>query len=247
MRSRRAVTAAAAALLAGAIAAGVSYATIPDARNVYSACMLRGVGTIRLIDRSLPDSNLMSRCKSGLETEVTWNQAGQPGPSGAQGEKGAPGAPGATGAGGADGVSVTSAEEPAGGNCAHGGAKFTAANGVTYACNGADGGNGPAAPTLCTGSFDSDVQDVTGCTLLQIAGSRVFSDDEVTTTGLTGGVAGQIVTVMLQCVPFCLDDTRTILDDGSLALAGDAVLFPRDTVQLVYTGSFWSEVGRSDN
>lgn len=32
--------------------------------------------------------------------------------------------------------------EPAGTNCADGGSKFTAANGVTYACNGAPGGGG---------------------------------------------------------------------------------------------------------
>jgi hypothetical protein len=39
-------------------------------------------------------------------------------------------------------VSVTSADEPAGDNCAHGGSKFTAANGVTYACNGFPGTGG---------------------------------------------------------------------------------------------------------
>jgi hypothetical protein len=40
---------------------------------------------------------------------------------------------------GDNGVSVTSSAETAGTNCAAGGSKFTAANGVTYACNGADG------------------------------------------------------------------------------------------------------------
>ena len=139
MRSRRLSTVAAAALLAGAIAAGVSYATIPGPGNVYSACMLKGVGTIRLIDKSLPDSNLMSRCKPSLETEVSWNQTGQQGPPGLQGTTGAPGTAGANGT---NGVSVTSADEPAGGNCANGGSKFTAANGITYACNGAPGTGG---------------------------------------------------------------------------------------------------------
>ena len=146
MRRRRLITVVAAALLAGAIAAGVSYATIPGAGNVYSACMLKGIGTIRLIDKSLPDSNLMSRCKPSLETEVSWNQQG---PAGLQGANGAPGAPGTDGTpgqngangtngrDGADGVSVTSDSEPAGDNCTNGGSKFTAANGVTYACNGA--------------------------------------------------------------------------------------------------------------
>ena len=87
MRARRLITLIAAALLAGAIAAGVSYATIPGPGNVYSACMLKGVGTIRLIDKSLPDSNLMSRCKTSLETEVSWNQAGQQGAAGPAGRR----------------------------------------------------------------------------------------------------------------------------------------------------------------
>ena len=42
-----------------------------------------------------------------------------------------------------NGVSVTSETEAAGANCANGGSKFTAANGVvTYACNGAKGDTG---------------------------------------------------------------------------------------------------------
>jgi hypothetical protein len=139
MKSRHLILAAAATVLAAAIAGGVAYATIPGPGNVYSACMLRGIGTIRLIDKSLPDSSLMSRCKPSLELEVSWNQAGPQGLPGPQGVKGAPGADGARGA---DGVSVAGAAEPAGANCAHGGSRFTAANGVTYACNGANGAGG---------------------------------------------------------------------------------------------------------
>lgn len=76
-------------------------------------------------------------------------EIGATGPAGPQGPKGDSGAAGAvgpagpkgdTGAAGADGISVMSQPEPAGGNCTSGGAKFTAANGVTYACNGLDGG-----------------------------------------------------------------------------------------------------------
>jgi hypothetical protein len=74
--------------------------------------------------------------------------AGAKGAAGANGENGAKGADGQNGANGTngtngdDGVSVISADEPAGENCADGGSKFTAANGVTYACNGADGAPG---------------------------------------------------------------------------------------------------------
>ena len=34
--------------------AGIAYATIPGAGAVYTACMLKNVGTVRLIDPSLP-------------------------------------------------------------------------------------------------------------------------------------------------------------------------------------------------
>ena len=82
------------------VAGGVAYATIPDVGKVYTACMLKNVGTIRLIDPSLPASNLMSHCSS-LETQVSWNQQGQAGPAGPKGDTGAAGAIGATGATGA--------------------------------------------------------------------------------------------------------------------------------------------------
>jgi hypothetical protein len=114
-----------------ASAAGIAYAAIPDGNGVYTACMLKSIGTIRLIDPSLPASNPMGHCSS-LETRITFNQQGQ------QGSPGSPGAPGK------DGQSVTTAAEPAGSNCANGGASFTAANGTTYACNGAPGAPGHA-------------------------------------------------------------------------------------------------------
>lgn len=114
-------------------AAGITYAAIPDNGNVYTACMLKNVGTVRLIDKTLPSTNVMSHC-STLETEVSWNQRGVDGKDGVNGTNGT------NGADGRDGVSVSSAVEPAGSNCANGGSKFTAANGITYACNGGGGG-----------------------------------------------------------------------------------------------------------
>src|SRR3954470_9633858 len=89
---------------AGLAAAGIAYATIPDSSKIYTACMLKNVGTIRLIDPSLPSSNLMSRCTSA-ETKITWDENGQPGPTGAAGATGATGAKGATGAAGPTGSS----------------------------------------------------------------------------------------------------------------------------------------------
>jgi hypothetical protein len=128
--------------LAGA--GGVAYATIPGPGNVYTACMLKGVGTIRLIDKSLPATNLMSHC-TDKETETSWDQAGQPGPAGPQGLKGDPGPPGTNGTNGTDGrdgASVTTAAEPPGANCAVGGVQLTALSGVAYVCNGSDGKDG---------------------------------------------------------------------------------------------------------
>jgi hypothetical protein len=94
---------------AAALAGGVAYATIPDANNVYSACMLKGVGQIRLIDKALPTTNLMSHC-TDKETEVSWNQtgpAGAPGAPGAKGDRGEPGNLALAGRSCADGEFVT--------------------------------------------------------------------------------------------------------------------------------------------
>jgi hypothetical protein len=63
-------------VLAGLVSAAVAYAAIPDSNGVYTACMLNKVGTIRLIDKSLPATSLMSHCNSALETEVAWNKNG---------------------------------------------------------------------------------------------------------------------------------------------------------------------------
>lgn len=83
-RRRLVLAGAAGGLLIAATAGAVASATIPGEGDVYNACMLKNVGTIRLIDRSLPSSNLMSHCTS-LETQVSWNQKGQPGPQGPPG------------------------------------------------------------------------------------------------------------------------------------------------------------------
>ena len=132
-RGVRVVVLAAAAL---AVAGAAAYATIPDSSGMYTACMLNKVGTIRLIDPSLPDSNPMSHCTS-LETKITFNKQGPQGLPGAPGQNGAPGADGK------DGISVTNSSLPVGDpNCATGGSSFTAANATTYACNGAPGATG---------------------------------------------------------------------------------------------------------
>jgi hypothetical protein len=85
----RLVTAGAVVLVA--VSASIAYAAIPDAGSqTFSACVLNGVGTVRLIDKA--KSGITGRC-TNLETAVSWNAKGQPG---------SPGLPGAAGVAGFD-------------------------------------------------------------------------------------------------------------------------------------------------
>jgi hypothetical protein len=96
IRARRAVLAVAAAALVAA-AGGIAYASIPDADGTYHACMLKSVGTIRIID---PERQ---RCSTHLEVEITFAKEGPQGEPGPAGPPGPPGPPGADGADGEDG------------------------------------------------------------------------------------------------------------------------------------------------
>ena len=83
-------------VLAGiAGAAAVAYAAIPEG-GVFTACKLNATGTIRLIDKSLPSTSLLSHC-TNLEQEVSWSEAGPRGDQGIQGPKGDKGDPGEQG------------------------------------------------------------------------------------------------------------------------------------------------------
>ena len=133
---RTLLVATAAALAAGGV--GIATGAIPDGNGAFTVCVLKNVGTVRLIDRSLPASSGLSHCTS-LEREVTWNQQGLAGTNGTDGKDGLNGTDGTDGH---DGVSVTTAPEPAGPNCANGGSKLTSAGGASYVCNGEDGSDG---------------------------------------------------------------------------------------------------------
>lgn len=120
-------------LAAGAVlaaAGGVVYSAIPDATGVINACY-DNKGGLRVVDS-------LTNCKNG-ETPISWNVQGRQGESGPKGNAGVPGATGASGTPGTNGFSVESLALGAGedANCLAGGSKFTAANGTTYACNGA--------------------------------------------------------------------------------------------------------------
>src|SRR4051794_24494506 len=89
-------------VVVAAIAAGVAYAAVPDGNGVYTACKLNATGTIRLIDPAV--SGVLGRCNASLETQISWNQKGQPGAAGAQGPAGADGKDGLNGKDGAPGA-----------------------------------------------------------------------------------------------------------------------------------------------
>jgi hypothetical protein len=123
---KRALTIAAAALTAPIAATAIAAAAIPDSNKTFTACMLKDVSTIRLIDPSLPQKNLMSHC-SKLEQWLSWDGQGQPGATGPQGSAGATGPQGPKGDAGSTGP-----QGPAG-------------------QNGATGATGPQGPTGDTG------------------------------------------------------------------------------------------------
>ncbi len=160
---------------------GVAYATIPDGARVYTACMLKSTGTIRLIDPSIGSSSLMGHCASRYEQQITFNEQGKPGPAGLQGpagpqgspgpagQTGPAGQPGAPGPAGKDGTSPTvkqlASNDP---NCPGGGAAITDTSGTTaYVCNGTNGTNGTPSSgkfTSPNGLFSIDVSN-SGITL----------------------------------------------------------------------------------
>lgn len=126
-----------------ALVGGIAYAAIPDATGTYHACLLKGTGTIRIID---PDAQ---RCNAANETEITF------GARGPQGLPGLPGTNGSPGAAGANGISPTVAQIGPGTNCATGGVAITGAGGTTaYACNGANGAAGQDGAAF-SGTFTS--------------------------------------------------------------------------------------------
>ena len=157
-------------VIAAAVGAGVAYAAIPDGNGVYTACMLNKVGTIRIIDPAA------QHCSASLESQITFN---------AKGQRGDPGT---------DGVSVSSLAEPKGANCANGGSKFTAVNGTSYACNGADGGTSHAYTADKRGSFSGFSSEQPRSVSVSLpAGSYI----------LTGSIQTMHIQFPLNSQPYC--------------------------------------------
>ena len=186
MRRRDLIAVTAGALVASVLAGGIAWAAIPEGGVIQGCYDSRG--NLKVVE-ALP-------CPKGF-TSLPWNQQG---PKGDKGDKGDPGLNGVDGIDGQDGVSVTSESEPAGANCAEGGSKFTAANGVTYACNGLQGPPGtgggstpigavvPYAGTVAPPGWlvadGSEVSRTTYSALFQAIGTTYGSGDGSTTFNL---------------------------------------------------------------
>ena len=113
--------------IAVVVAAGYGYAAVSADNQTYTGCLQNGDLTSTAVG-----STPFRPCPKNA-TQISWSQTGP---------AGTPGTNGTNGMNGTNGVSVTSATEAAGANCASGGSRFSAANGVTYACNGAKGDQG---------------------------------------------------------------------------------------------------------
>src|SRR3954454_7070927 len=144
---RRWTMAIAAAVGVVAVAAGVAYATIPDADGTFTACITNATGSIRMIDPSAGDT-----CTGG-ENRVAWNKKGiegPKGPTGATGPQGPRGAQGPTGpAGGPPGPQGDPG--PAGPQGPKGDTGAAGAQGPK-GDNGAAGPQGPKGDTGATGA-----------------------------------------------------------------------------------------------
>ena len=131
------VTAGACAL--ALVGVGVAVAASPKATTTYTACQTKTTGAIRIIDPSLGTGNPLGHCTNS-EIRISWNSVGPRGRAG---------------------VSVTTATEPPGANCAAGGVVLTGASGTSYVCNGAAGQDGSRDADTLSGHPVADFQD--GC------------------------------------------------------------------------------------
>lgn len=148
---RRGTVVAAITVAALTLVGGVAYATIPGPDGTINGCYRASEddqkGQLRVV-------NDPTACRSN-EVPIAWNRVG---PQGAKGEQGEPGARGTNGT---DGVSVITASEPAGADCADGGVQLTAADGVGYVCNGNAGADGKDGTNGADGADGQDGVSVT--------------------------------------------------------------------------------------
>src|SRR5947208_4628806 len=89
-----------------ALAAGASYASIPDTNGVIHGCYSNASGTLRVI-------NSPTQICAATETALPWNQTGPTGPQGPSGPSGPQGPSGPSGPSGPQGASGPSGPQGA--------------------------------------------------------------------------------------------------------------------------------------
>ena len=182
-----------------AVAGGIAYAAIPDAgTSTYHACMLKNVGTIRLIDPSLPTSSLLQHCTS-LETAITFDQKGAKGEQGIQGIQGVQGPTGPAGAPSTVPGPPGQAGQP-GSPGADGFSCKDATGAVREECRGPKGDPGQS------GSISS---------LNALAGTSCTTSDN--RTGVTGVVVSTAGSVTISCggLPDCATGETGAVPNGT--------------------------------
>ena len=122
-----------------------------------------------------------------------------------------------------------------------------ATNGRLYLREGNTGGV-PEMPANDTDGAVIVVADtptlITSGTTPSVAGVFVLKSSmaaPTTVTDLPNGRTGQVVTII------CTNGNTTINTGGNFRLAGNFVSSTDDTLQLVFDGSLWYEIGRSAN
>jgi hypothetical protein len=109
--------------VAGVVAGGIAFATIPDGSGVIHACYTKSGGSLRVIDSSV------TSCGQN-ETALTWNNVGPRGPQGLPGPQGPVGPAGPQGPEGATGPAAP--QGPAGPEGAQGPAGPSGDGGHAY-------------------------------------------------------------------------------------------------------------------
>jgi len=196
---RRTVAVGALGAIVVALAAGYGYAAVTTTNNAYSGCLQNG--TIS----NVAIGSAPSRACGRAATEINWNQTGPPGQNGTNGTNGT------------NGVSVTAATEPAGANCPTGGSKFTAANGVTYACNGVkgdDGANGTSVTSTALMAGDANCPE----------GGSSFTSSSGTTYACNGAGGSGAITGSVEADGTVTGNgglSATVLEQGVYAVSYD--------------------------
>jgi hypothetical protein len=196
--------------IAGAVvvAAGVAYATVPDSGGNYTACELKGVGTIRLIDTSLSSSDLRSHCTS-LEKQIGWTVQGQAGPPGPPGGTGAPGQTGPQGAKGATGA--------AGAQGAVGPAGLKGPDGS----KGSDGDPGPQGATGPDGDFSGQYTSPNSAYRLSVTDAGIKLEGPAGAFKLDGGLSvSSVGTLELQAGQIQLNGCTPVARVGGQTAGG---------------------------